>query len=237
MCHFLETIRIEQGKVWNLPYHLARMERTLMELGVESSAFARSLSQDTFGKFSSAVTSSDSFLVANPATLSLNLHQRKYDWVQRLNPHQGGGERVKCRVLYTAGGIEEIEYAPYTLRPLQTVQLLAADSLDYHLKGANREALNQLFAQRGGADEVVITQNGCLTDSTIANLALFDGRDWITPQRPLLAGTKRAQLLAHGVLKEGTLRVDDLSNYQRIRFFNALMEWGELELPVSALLR
>lgn len=145
--------------------------------------------------------------------------------------------RTKCRLLYGTNGLEEVSYTPYHVRPVTSIQLVAAPGLDYHLKYANRDALNQLFQQRKSADEVLIVQNDCLTDTSIANVALYNGTQWITPLHPLLKGTKRTQLLADGVLTEGVIRVADLSQYSHIRCFNALIGWGEVELPISAIYR
>lgn len=191
MSLFLETIRIEQGKPCNLPYHTARIQRTLNN------------------------------------SLSPN-----WEEIIQITP---SNLRIKCRILYSTRGIEEVTYAPYTLRPIQQFRLVAGEGVDYHFKWVNRDALNELFQQRGVADEVIITQNGCLTDTSIANIALFNGTDWVTPKNPLLFGTKRAQLLADGVITEGIIRVEELSNYSHIRCFNAMIEWGELELSTSAI--
>ena len=87
---------------------------------------------------------------------------------------------------------------------------------------------------RDGADDVLMVREGRLTDTSIANVALFDGRQWHTPVRPLLGGVKRRFLLESGTIVERDIRVEDLRRYSRIRLFNALIDWGEMELPVSA---
>ena len=33
-------------------------------------------------------------------------------------------------------------------------------------------------------DEILITRNGLLTDTSIANIALFNGKEWHTPKHP-----------------------------------------------------
>ena len=65
-----------------------------------------------------------------------------------------------------------------------------------------QKKLNSLFQIRQDKDDILIVKNGLLTDTSIANIALYDGNDWYTPLHPLLKGTKRAELLDKGVLKE-----------------------------------
>lgn len=50
---------------------------------------------------------------------------------------------------------------------------------------------------------------------------------------PLLAGTKRASLLDKGEIVADDIRPDDLPVYSRIRLFNAMIEFGEIEFPVD----
>ena len=73
------------------------------------------------------------------------------------------------------------------------------------------------------------------TSACIANIALFDGKRWYTPQHPLLKGTKRAELLDKGILTEKNIRMEDLPSYSTVRLFNAMTDWGELELSVRHL--
>ena len=66
--------------------------------------------------------------------------------------------------------------------------------------------MNSLFQIRQDKDDILIVKNGLLTDTSIANIALYDGNDWYTPLHPLLKGTKRAELLDKGVLKEKEIK-------------------------------
>ena len=76
-------------------------------------------------------------------------------------------------------------------------------------------------------------KNGLLTDTSIANIALYDGNDWCTPLHPLLKGTKRAELLDKGVLKEKEIKKEELSSFSAVRLFNAMIGWGAIEFPVA----
>ena len=167
----METIRIERGRIHNLPYHNARMNRTRREL----------------------------FGASEEIDLAGYIHP---------GPHQ---ERTKCRVEYTCE-VLQVEYVPYRMRPVHSLRLVTCDEIDYSYKSTDRQCLNDLFAQRGGHDDILIIRDGLLTDTSICNVALWNGTSWITPARPLLCGTMRAYLLDKGLVQAGDIPVEDLPN-------------------------
>jgi|GEM_PF-237358 len=125
-------------------------------------------------------------------------------------------------------------------RRIETLRLVHDDHIDYALKRTDRSALDASFARRRGADDVIIVRRGLLTDTTVANLALFDPHTtrWYTPAVPLLAGTHRSALLSAGVITpHPNLTPESLVRFTRLRLFNALLGWGECELPIDAVLR
>jgi 4-amino-4-deoxychorismate lyase len=130
----------------------------------------------------------------------------------------------RCRVVY-GREVESVEFIPYQLKPIRALQLVIADDLDYAFKYANRAALDGLRAGLPADEEVLLVKNGLLTDTTYANVALFDGSLWYTPHQPLLEGTRRAQLLAEGRLVRERLTPEDLRFFQKIRLFNAMIPW------------
>lgn len=162
---FVETIRIEKGRIHNLPYHNARMNRTRREL----------------------------FGAREEIDLAGYIHP---------GPHQ---ERTKCRVEYTRE-VLKVEYVPYRMRPVHSLRLVTCDEIDYSYKSTDRQCLNDLFAQRAGHDDILIIRDGLLTDTSICNVALWNGASWITPARPLLCGTMRAYLLDKGLVQAGISR-------------------------------
>ena len=113
---------------------------------------------------------------------------------------------VKCRVIYTEEGITEVSYSLYEMRPVRSLRMVCSDTIDYSFKSTDRRKLNSLFQIRQDKDDILIVKNGLLTDTSIANIALYDGNDWYTPLHPLLKGTKRAELLDKGVLKEKEIK-------------------------------
>lgn len=148
--------------------------------------------------------------------------------------------RLRGRLVYNLHGEADFSLQPYAPRRIETLRLVHDDHIDYALKRTDRSALDACFARRRGADDVIIVRRGLLTDTTVANLALFDPHTarWYTPARPLLAGTHRSALLSAGVLTPyPNLTPESLVRFTRLRLFNALLGWGECELPITAVLR
>ena len=148
--------------------------------------------------------------------------------------------RLRGRLVYNLHGEADFSLQPYAPRHIETLRLVHDDHIDYALKRTDRSALDACFARRRGADDVIIVRRGLLTDTTVANLALFDPHTarWYTPAVPLLAGTHRSALLSAGVrTPPPNLTPESLVRFTRLRLFNALLGWGECELPIAAVLR
>lgn len=139
----------------------------------------------------------------------------------------------KVRVLY-GPAVEQVEISPYTFRKIESLQVVHHESIDYHLKYTNRELLQELFAQRGNCDDIIIVKNGFVTDSFAANLLFLDGANWFTPTTPLLGGTRRSFLLDKGIIQEREIRENDIRNYQKVGLVNALVGFNEMPVvPVE----
>lgn len=134
--------------------------------------------------------------------------------------------KYKCRITY-GPDIVKIEWERYLPRPIKSLRLVADDTIRYNYKYKNRDHLNQLNAQRGDCDDVLIIRNGLITDTSYANVALFDGANWYTPKVPLLPGTQRAYLLDKGVIIPREIKAVDLSQYVLVKLFNAMLDWEE----------
>ena len=161
MYPFIETIRIEDGQIYNLDYHTERFNETRAAFWKDS-------------------TPLDLREFISPPTLN-GIH--------------------KCRIVY-GKEVEEVTYAPYQMRQVSSLHLVVSDTIDYTYKSAHREELNALYAQKGMADDILIVRNGYLTDTSIANVALYDGDTWFTPAHPLLRGTKRSEFLDRQLIVE-----------------------------------
>lgn len=140
----------------------------------------------------------------------------------------------KARVVYDAkGNIEVVEYAPYTMREMHSLQVVEDNDIDYTYKSCDRSPLSQLAAKKGTCAEVIIVKNDLVTDTSFTNLAIYDGKDWLTPKHPLLLGTKRAYLLDQSIIKEADITRDDLKKAQKVSLFNAMIEFGDREIDIK----
>jgi 4-amino-4-deoxychorismate lyase len=130
----------------------------------------------------------------------------------------------RCRVLYSHNDIM-IEYIPYVKRKIAKLKLIYDDSIEYEKKYANRERLNQLFHQKESADDILIIKNSLVSDTSIANVAFYDGKRWITPRVPLLEGTTRRRLLEKGEIELGDICAEEISSFKKIALMNAMIDF------------
>ena len=193
---FVETIKIANGKPSNLPYHQARMERTIRH-------FFPNLALNAMPSLQDLITPDENMTL------------------------------VKARVVYGADGVELIEYAPYSMRPIRSLQVVCDDTISYSYKSCDRSQLYALAAKKGDCDEIIIVKNNLVTDTSFTSLAISDGNCWLTPRQPLLLGTKRASLLDQGLIKEVDITAYDLKRAERVRLFNAMIDFGEREVETK----
>ncbi|MCU0541988.1 MAG: aminotransferase class IV [Oscillatoriaceae cyanobacterium Prado104] len=88
-----------------------------------------------------------------------------------------------------------------------------------------------LESQPDYRDVILWNQQGFVTESTIANIAIETPTGLITPpvKCGLLPGTFRAQLLAEGKIKEEFISLDDLRNSQTLFLINSVRGWMGLK--------
>ena len=127
----------------------------------------------------------------------------------------------RCRIVY-GQEIETIEYLPYSPKAIRHLSVVSSE-IHYPHKYVDREALNALLDAHPDADEVIIVQNGLLTDTTIANIALYQEGKWYTPKTPLLEGTMRAKFLDKGLIFPKDIHVEELSDYTHVALMNAMI--------------
>ncbi len=127
----------------------------------------------------------------------------------------------RCRFIYDKNGIQHIEIVRSAQRVIRSLQLVNADNFDYSHKFADRSRFD-ILSKNIKADEILIVKNGFLTDTTYANIVFKDKTGhWVTPSTPLLAGIKRAQLLAENKIEAVDLRPKDVSKFVEARLINA----------------
>lgn len=132
----------------------------------------------------------------------------------------------KVRVEYSFD-IVDVSYIPYVVRPVESLKLIDGNHIDYNYKYADRLAINELFAQRGACDDILMVKQGLLTDTSYANIILHDGQFWYTPATPIMQGTCRARLLEEGKIIPADIYVEHLKDFREIRLINAMMSFEE----------
>ncbi len=135
----------------------------------------------------------------------------------------------KCKVIYNHEGIVDVEFSSYKKRVISSFKLIDDDVITYDKKALDRMNIDKLFAQKEEADEIIIIKNGLVTDTSIANIALFDGTNWITPKIPLLEGTTRARLLQEQAIFEKDITIKMLQEAKKIALLNAMIGQDILE--------
>ncbi len=139
----------------------------------------------------------------------------------------------KARVVYGERGVETVEYAPYFMRNINSLKMVEDDTIVYDYKSTDRSRLNAQVEKKGSNDDIIIVKHGLLTDTSFTNLAIFDGKHWMTPRHPLLPGTKRAALLDKGIILEADITLEDLRKANNVSLFNAMIEFGEMEIAIE----
>ncbi len=132
----------------------------------------------------------------------------------------------KVRVIYECE-IERVDYIPYQVRPVKSLKLIEANHINYEFKYADRSAIDKLFAQRGKCDDILMVKNGLLTDTSYANIILYDGQYWYTPANPMMQGTCRARLMEIGKVLPADIYIEHLKDFKEIRLINAMMSFED----------
>jgi len=182
--------------------------------------------------------------VENGVLMNLHFHQERLDRSlyelfgadDKINlgseiqiPAHAQGGKYKCRVLY-GKNIGKIEFIKYQPRKIFCLKIVYDDSIEYHLKFSDRSNLEKLLQQKGYCDDILIVKNGLITDTSYSNIVFFNGKKWVTPDSPLLKGTKRSFLLSRGNINLGHIRIDDLTNYSGFLLINAMLDFKEERL-------
>jgi len=141
----------------------------------------------------------------------------------------------RCRFDYDLG-FQEVNFTPYELKEIRSLQLVVDNQIDYSHKYSDRHLLDVLFQERNGCDDVLIVKNELITDTSFANIVLWDGHRWLTPNEPLLHGTCRARLLDYGQISEARITVKELGRFKEVKLINAMRGIDDMpSIPVSSI--
>ncbi|MFV7789613.1 aminotransferase class IV family protein [Aliarcobacter lanthieri] len=158
-------------------------------------------------------------------TIGLNLNLQEY-----INPISN--ELLRCKLIYNNNDVIDVQYFPYNnKREIKSFKIVFDDEIDYSKKYLNRENLDKLFLKKDTCDEIIIVKNGFITDTTIANIAIFKDGYWITPKTPLLKGTTRDRLLEEKHIIEKDISLEMLLDSSEIALMNAMIGFEIIEKP------
>jgi 4-amino-4-deoxychorismate lyase len=87
----------------------------------------------------------------------------------------------------------------------------------------------KLFLKKDSCDEIIILKNGVVTDTTIANIAIFYDGVWITSKNCLLEGTSRAKLIEKKEIFVKDISLDMLKKASKIALMNAMIDFYEIK--------
>lgn len=194
MCQFIETIRVENGRICNADRHLQRIHATRHYHWGDAPTFS---------------------------------------WKEIESVIDASLPKAKLRFLYNREHVSEVTFAAYATPQIRSLQLVEVLQADYSFKRVDRSLFQQLKQQHPTYDDLLIVCQGKITDTSFTNVAFFDEKRWFTPDTPLLAGTRRACLLAEERIYERSICVTDLKAYSHIALFNAMNDLGDIVLPIE----
>jgi 4-amino-4-deoxychorismate lyase len=179
---YFETIKCDDGNIYNLSYHQKRIARTV-GLNINLSEFVYAINYDL----------------------------------------------LKCKVLYNHEGIIDIHYSKYIPKHIDSFRIIEDNNITYKYKSTNRKMIDNLYKQKDGSSEIIIVQNGLITDTSIANIAILKDNIWQTPKQPLLHGTTKDRLLDEKLIIANDLTIDDLKSAKKIAIMNAMVGFKVIE--------
>ncbi len=136
---------------------------------------------------------------------------------------------LRCKIVYDETGILEVNYFPYKKRDIKTFRLIFDDEIEYSKKYLDRVSLETLYNQRQNCDDIIIIKNGIVTDTSIANIAVFLDNKWIISKDSLLEGTTKMKFLEENKLLEENITLEMLKEASKIALLNSMMGFDVIE--------
>lgn len=187
MSQFIESIRIEDGKIDLLDYHNERFNAT----------------RKLF------------FCVDEDWNLK--------HFIKIPEAYKKG--LVKCRIVYDIE-IRDVYFSYYKPQVITRLKLIKA-SVNYAYKSTDRDKLDHFKRQASPADEVLIVNDGKISDTSFSNIIFRKNKQWFTSDSPLLAGVRRESLLNDGLIEEVSIRSEDLEDFDAFMLINAMLDFDE----------
>lgn len=194
MCRFIETIKIENGVLKNLDYHIKRSYKTIKTFYGTKVDFS--------------------------------------EWTKNIELPGKGTGIYKLRIIYT-DKIESFSIAPYVKKQINTLKIVKYDKYFYDYKFENRGQIDKLYAGKGGADDIIITINDKLTDSSYSNIIFRKNDMWFSPLSPLLPGTKLQSLIDLKVVEKTEINIHNYKGFEAVSLINAMIDPFDIVVPIE----
>lgn len=196
--NLIETIKFENGNFSNLELHQQRMNDSRKAL---------------WG------CNNDINLVSKLQAWMLEAETPEKETVESHNIY-------KCRIIYNQY-IRNIEIFPYKYPKINSLKIIYNDTIDYNFKYQNRDLLNKLYSLRGDHDDILIVKNGLITDTSYCNVLFYNGKHWLTPEKPLLKGIQRQYLVNNEIVETANIMPSDIQMFEKLRIINAMISFKE----------
>ena len=152
--------------------------------------------------------------------------KNEFNLVEAISiPDDISNDLYKCRVVYSEK-IISVDYYKYKKKKYNYLQVVYDDEISYSHKYEDRKKI-EYHLSKTKADEILIIQNGFVTDTSFSNVVFFDGTKYFTPATPMLKGTKRAQLIDDGFIQEEEIKLVDIKKFSYIYLINAMLDLEE----------
>jgi len=149
----------------------------------------------------------------------------------KTNSNFKSNQIYKCRVVYE-DEIKKIEFKEYTIPQINNLKLVYDNDIDYSFKYEDRSNLSSLFALRENCDDILIVKNNLISDTYFCNIVFFNGKQWLTPEKPLLNGIQRQFLIAKKLIHPAKICPKDLKYFSEARLINAMLDF-QTSLDIS----
>ncbi|WP_301099824.1 aminotransferase class IV family protein [Otariodibacter sp.] len=127
----------------------------------------------------------------------------------------------RCRIDYNINKYE-MQISPYIPRKIEQFQCVSMENFDYSFKFTDRKRLDSFKNLQKPSQEILIVNNGKISDCTIGNLLFLKNDRWYSPKDYLLKGTQLASLLEKSLVELVSISIDDVFEYEEIMMINAL---------------
>ena len=202
----LETMRLEDGRIWLLDRHLDRLRGSASYFDFRLDPGAAAAALDAVAR-----------------------ERPQGRWRVRLLAGRDGVVRTQCVPQAPGGdGIVRVELAAGPVNS-QDVSL-------FHKTTRRDVYESARAGRPLAGDVVLWNERGEITESTTANVVVQADGELLTPARTcgLLAGTFRAELLATGTIREAVITTEQLRQARRFWLINSVQGWMEASLTAAS---